>query len=168
MKDLVEGGVFSKIKYGVKLLARGADKFTDLKTPITLEVSDASLDAIAAVKETGGNIKVQYRTPLLMRYHIKPYNFKDYKSLKTPMPPPKKVKKLEQLRSKGLEVDYPRAPWYTDNVDDLEKEKEDRAKRIAEASNAEFLEQYPAKREHRSGKPRIERGDLPWHFKFPS
>jgi hypothetical protein len=67
------------------------------------------------VKETGGEIKVQYRTPLLMRYHIKPHKFPDYKELKVPMPPPKRVKKLEKLKEKGLSVEYPRAPWYTDN-----------------------------------------------------
>jgi hypothetical protein len=31
------------------------------------------------------------------------------------MPPPKEVKKLEKLRLKGLNVEYPRTPWFTDN-----------------------------------------------------
>lgn len=75
-----------------------------------------------------------------MRNHIKPYNFKPDKELKVPMPPPKKVKKLERLRSKGLDVSYPRAPWYTDNVEALKQEMEDREKRIAEAENAHLLE----------------------------
>ena len=83
--------------------------------PITFEVSDATKSAIEAVKETGGSIKVQYRTPLLVRYHLKPHKFPSYKGLKTPMPPPKRVKKLEKLKEKGLDVDYPRAPWFTDN-----------------------------------------------------
>ena len=60
---------------------------------------------------------MQYRTPLLVRYHTKPHKFKSYKELKIPMPPPKKVKKLEKLKEKGLEVEYPRAPWYNDNKD---------------------------------------------------
>jgi hypothetical protein len=33
------------------------------------------------------------------------------------MPPNKSVKKLERIRKKGVEVSYPSAPWYTDNVD---------------------------------------------------
>jgi len=31
------------------------------------------------------------------------------------MPSPKDVKKLEQLRLKGINVNYPSAPWFTDN-----------------------------------------------------
>ena len=58
MKDMFDAGVLSKIKYGVKILGKGAEKFTDLKTPVTLEISDASETAIDAVRETGGNLKV--------------------------------------------------------------------------------------------------------------
>ena len=110
---------------------------------------------------------MQYRTELLMRNHIKPHNFKPGKELKTPMPTPKKVKKLERIRSKGIEVDYPRTPWYTDNVEGVTKELEDRKKKMAEAENAHLLERYPAKRQFRSGKPRIEKDELQWNFKFP-
>ena len=49
------------------------------------------------------------------------------------MPPPKKLKKLEKLKKKGLEVEYPRAPWFTDNVEALKEEKAKIRKRIAEA-----------------------------------
>ena len=42
MKNLIDGGVLNKINNGVKLLARGGDKFSSLKKPITLEVTDAS------------------------------------------------------------------------------------------------------------------------------
>ena len=42
MRDLVEAGVLSKVQYGVKLLGKGAEKFTDLQTPVNLEISDAS------------------------------------------------------------------------------------------------------------------------------
>jgi len=119
MKSLVEAGVLSKVTRGVKLLGKGAEKFSSLKTPIHLEVSDASSEAIDAVKSAGGNLKVIYRTPLLFKNHMKPHKFHPSKQLKTPMPPPKKVKKLEALRRKGLEVEYPRAPWYTDNVEKI-------------------------------------------------
>ena len=102
-----------------------------------------------------------------MRKHIKPYNFKPDKELKIPMPTPKKVRKLEKLKQKGLDVSYPRAPWFTDNVESLKQEQIDREKRMAEAEHAELLEQYPARRPYRSGKPRIEKEELAWSFKFP-
>ena len=50
MKNLIEGGVLSKITNGVKLLGKGSDKFSALKKPITLEINDASGQAIEAVK----------------------------------------------------------------------------------------------------------------------
>lgn len=122
MKDLIDGGVLSKIQSGVKLLGKGSDKFAALKKPITLEVSDASSQAIDAVKDLGGDLKVVYRSELLLRQHLKPHKFHPSVNLKTPMPPPKKVKKMEALRRKGLSVDYPDAPWFTYNVDKIEKE----------------------------------------------
>ena len=119
MRDLVDAGVLSKINKGVKLLAKGGDKFSALGKPVQLEVTDASKEAIDAVKGLGGGLKVVYRTDLLLRNHLKPHKFHPDKQLKTPMPPPKKVKKLEAIRRKGLDVEYPRAPWYTDNVEKI-------------------------------------------------
>ena len=52
-----------------------------------------------------------------MRQHMKPHKFDERKELKTPMPPNKKIKKLEKLKAKGLEVTYPSAPWFTDNYE---------------------------------------------------
>jgi hypothetical protein len=80
---------------------------------------------------------MNYRTPLIMRQYLKPHKFPEYKTLKVPMPSPKVVKKLEKIREKGIEVNYPDAPWYTYNKETLEKEKEDRLKRIAEAEHAD-------------------------------
>lgn len=66
-----------------------------------------------------------------MREHLKPYKFAPERgSLKTPMPAPKKVKKLENLKEKGLDVNYPRAPWFTDNVEKLKQEEKEREERI--------------------------------------
>jgi len=119
MKDLVDAGVLSKVRNGVKVLGKGCDKFNALNTPITIEVTDASTQAIEAVKSMGGELKVVYRTDLILRNHLKPHKFHPDANLKTPMPPPKKVKKLEGLRRKGLSVEYPSAPWFTDNSDKL-------------------------------------------------
>ena len=46
------------------------------------------------------------------------------------MPPPKTLLKMEKLREKGMEVSYPRAPWYTDHKEELLAEETEREKRI--------------------------------------
>ena len=169
MKDLLHCGCFSSIKFGVKVLSKGADKIKDLGIPIHLEASDASLSAIEMIRSTGGSIRVVYRTPLLMRYHLKPHKFPSHKELKTPMPPQKRVIKLERLKEKGLQVEYPRAPWYTDNKEAILAEEAERVKRMQTAQYADLLPQLPADRSPGSGKdhPRVERQDLPRVYKFP-
>ena len=71
MRKLVETGVCSKIKHGVKLLGKGSEKLEtlahNLNTPINFEVTNASQSAIDAVGRTGGTLSVVYRTPLIMR-----------------------------------------------------------------------------------------------------
>jgi len=42
------------------------------------------------------------------------------------MPKPKQLKKLEKVKSKGIDVVYPRTPWFTDNVEAMKKENEER------------------------------------------
>ena len=169
MKDLLNCGCLSQIKYGVKVLSKGAEKIKELGIPLHLEASDASLSAIEAIRATGGSIRVIYRTPLLMRHHLKPHKFAEHKDLKTPMPPQKRVIKLEKLREKGLDVEYPRAPWYTDNKDAILAEETDRVKRMKDAQFADILPVLPADRSEGSGKdrPRKERQDLPRIYKFP-
>ena len=153
----------------MKLLSRGAEKIEALGKPINLEVSDASTSAIETIRKLGGSIKVVYRTPLLMRYHIKPHKFAEHKELKTPMPPQKRVIKLEKLRSKGLDVEYPRAPWYTDNKEQILAEDAERRRRVQSGQFADILPQLPADRSPGCGKdrPRKERQDLPRIYKFP-
>lgn len=65
------------------------------------------------------------------------------------MPSPKQLKKLEKIRDKGIEVSYPSAPWFTDNREAIEKEAENKAKRIEQAQHAELLPEYPADRSPR-------------------
>lgn len=67
IKDMLESRIFSKCKYGVKLLARGAERLSELNVPLQIEVSDASKTAIDAIKNAGGEVKVVYYTPLLLR-----------------------------------------------------------------------------------------------------
>ena len=105
-----------------------------------------------------------------MRNHLKPHKFDDWKELKVPMPPNKQIKKMERLRSKGLEVSYPSAPWFTDNLEEIQKERDDKKRRIKEGQNAELLPIYPAPRIPGMSvdKPRVGRDDLVHRFKFPS
>lgn len=155
MKTLRDAGAVSKIKNGIKILASGAGKLTALGVPVHIEASDASELAIQTVGETGGQISVKYRTTLHLRYHLKPHKLAEYKDLKEPMPPPKMIKKLERQRSKGLIVEYPAAPWYTDNKQAVDNEPVEKAKRLANAQYAELLPKYPADRSEGVGKDRV-------------
>ena len=65
---------------------------------------------------------------------MKPHKFPEWKGeLKHPMPPPKKLKKLEKIRAKGVDVEYPPAPWFTNNEEALEQEAAERQRRMDEA-----------------------------------
>jgi hypothetical protein len=85
------------------------------------------------------------------------------------MPPPKAVKKLEKMKRKGLDVDYPRAPWFTDNEEALKKEKMEKNQRIRDGQHAAFLKKFPASRTAGQSldKVRVEKTDLPSKFKLP-
>lgn len=83
------------------------------------------------------------------------------------MPPAKKVKQMEALRLKGLDVDYPRAPWFTDNVEKIKKEDEARMERIKSGQNSEFLERLPASRDPTPDRVRHEKPVLFSKFSVP-
>ena len=127
MAEMFKASVFSRCKYGVKLLGKGMEEFKELNLPLNLEVSDASQSVIDAVKELGGSIKVVYTTPLILKHMLKPHKFTF--PVKTPMPPPQKVLKLEMMKEKGLEVVYPKAPWFEDYKMKIQKEMIEAEKR---------------------------------------
>ena len=83
------------------------------------------------------------------------------------MPPPKKVKKLEALKRKGLDVEYPSAPWFTDNVDKIQKDYLDRKERIKTGQNSEFLEHLPAERLPTPDRVRTEKEPIWKEFRLP-
>lgn len=72
MRDLLEAGVVSSVKDGVKLLAHGKDAFA---VPIHLEVTQASEEAIKAVEAAGGTVTCVHFNTLAMRALIKPLKF---------------------------------------------------------------------------------------------
>jgi large subunit ribosomal protein L15 len=101
IKAMRDARLFKTAKYGVKVLARGAETLKDLE-PLHLEVSDASASVISAIKELGGTVKCIYRTPLLMREHLKPQAYD--LQLRDPIPPSYKLKQFDRIAARGAEV----------------------------------------------------------------
>ena len=73
MKALLDSRAIHGVKDGVKLLARNKHALT---TPIEVDVTKASGDAIARVEELGGSVTCTYRNALALRAHLKPEKFK--------------------------------------------------------------------------------------------
>lgn len=73
------------------------------------------------------------------------------------------------MKEKGLVVEYPRAPWYNDNVDKILQEEKDREKRINEGQFANLLPTLPSDRSKGVGKdkPRVEKKTIPNVVKWP-
>eukprot|EP00343_Euplotes_focardii_P008512 CAMPEP_0205822064 /NCGR_PEP_ID=MMETSP0206-20130828/10841_1 /ASSEMBLY_ACC=CAM_ASM_000279 /TAXON_ID=36767 /ORGANISM="Euplotes focardii, Strain TN1" /LENGTH=273 /DNA_ID=CAMNT_0053118017 /DNA_START=167 /DNA_END=988 /DNA_ORIENTATION=+ len=167
IKDLFICRALSKITYGVKILGKGAEELNTLGFPIHLEVQDASQTVIDLIKANGGSVTCKYMTPLIIRRLLHPHAFK-IPQAKIPMPKPKKVLKLEKLREKGMEVIYPKAPWFEEYKAEQElqlAEFEAREKTPGE----QILPQYPADRSKGVSwnKPKIEKQELPKRVVFP-
>jgi large subunit ribosomal protein L15 len=86
LKDLCDAGICtaSSIKHGVKLLGKGKDRLT---TPIQLEISRASQEAIEAIEQVGGEITTVHYNRLALRALLKPDKFLQLP--KFARPPPK-------------------------------------------------------------------------------
>ena len=109
IKDLWEANIFKKTRFGVKLLARGAERLAELETPLRLEVSDASKTAIEAIKLAGGQVTCVYRTPLLVHEHLYPEKYE--LELRDPLPSSKTIHRLQRIEDKGAEVIYRKPRW---------------------------------------------------------
>ena len=72
MRDFLEAGLISRAKDGVKLLAKSKN---DLRTPVHLEVSRASENAIASVEAAGGTVTCVHFNRLALRSLTKPIKF---------------------------------------------------------------------------------------------
>jgi len=106
IRDMFEAGVVGKVKAGVKLLSFNPEK---IDRPLHFEVSDASAEAISAIKAKGGSVTIKYRTPLTMRYHLMPYKFMN--PIADPMPPIKRAKKMVEIGKMGAELDFKMPTW---------------------------------------------------------
>lgn len=83
IRDLIECGLISSVKDGVKLLAKGRE---EVRTPIHLEVSCASVAAIKALESAGGTVTSVHFNTLALRALVKPYKF-EYLPLRARPPP---------------------------------------------------------------------------------
>lgn len=96
MKHLVDAGLLSTVRHGVKLLAGGADRFA---AKIDIEASQVSLAAAQAIEAAGGSVKSVYYSPLALRSHLKPHKFE--LPVRSPLPPPKKMKYYTSAETRG-------------------------------------------------------------------
>ena len=93
MKTLRDQGVVSKnLKGGVKVLGRGAAEF---RTPVHLEVSQASATARAAIEKAGGSVTEVYYNRLGLRALLKPEKFPVM--IKNARPPPKLARRFQKV-----------------------------------------------------------------------
>eukprot|EP01017_Pseudomicrothorax_dubius_P027985 TRINITY_DN3284_c0_g1_i1.p1 TRINITY_DN3284_c0_g1~~TRINITY_DN3284_c0_g1_i1.p1 ORF type:complete len:303 (-),score=53.08 TRINITY_DN3284_c0_g1_i1:69-977(-) len=142
IRDMWLAGVFPRVKHGVKILGRGAAKFD---VPVNIEVSDATEDAINAIKKAGGSVSIVYRTRLKMNEHLYPEKYP--LMLQDPLPPPMKTTRLEKLRELGADVNYNVPLWVQEQRKEEETEKKSRKE--------EFI--YPALRTPGIGANKIRR-----------
>jgi large subunit ribosomal protein L15 len=110
LQGLFEAGIFSSIKYGVKLLG-GGEGIID--RPLHFEVTDASQKAINAVKEKGGSVTLMFRTPKQVEFAVKPYKF-ELPMRDFAMPPPNMAIKWKRREKSGAILKYLRPDWLKD------------------------------------------------------
>lgn len=74
MKDFCVAGMChpTSIKHGMKLLSKGKER---LRTPIQLEISRASYDAITAIESVGGQVTTVHYNQLALRALLRPEKF---------------------------------------------------------------------------------------------
>lgn len=118
IKVLHDAGVFSTAKYGIKLVGRG---LKTIDRPLHFEVSDASESVIKAIKEKGGSVKCIYRTALQIREHTFPEKYPI--NLRSTLPPKRIVKKMENIRERGAEVEFNIPRWHEQTVKDILEDK---------------------------------------------
>uniref|UniRef100_A0A1D1Z780 54S ribosomal protein L10, mitochondrial n=1 Tax=Anthurium amnicola TaxID=1678845 RepID=A0A1D1Z780_9ARAE len=82
MKHLLDSRCVRGVKDGVKLLADGKEHF---KTPIIVEVSRASQQAMKTIESVGGKITCRYFNRLALRATIKPEKFWKIPKFAAPM-----------------------------------------------------------------------------------
>ena len=98
LKDIVDSGLITRIKHGVKLLGRGSENFN---RKIDIEVSQASQSAIEAVEKQGGQIKSVYHNRLALRALLKPHKFEGKIVPRRAKPTPKLMSYYTDYKNRG-------------------------------------------------------------------
>ena len=100
LKDLVDAGLttMSTVKHGIKLLAKGKERF---RTPIRVEVSRASKAAIDAIEAVGGDITTVHYTRVSLRALLKPHKFEGKIFPRNALPPPKLMTYYNDYNNRG-------------------------------------------------------------------
>lgn len=167
MKDIFESKAINKIKYGVKLCGKGADQLQSFGTPLHLEISGASQSAIDAVKAAGGSVTILHHTETTLKRFLQPHLF-ELPQAKIPMPKPYEVLRYEELRDKGFEVRYPKAPWYEEYKAQKEQEQKEMEKR-EKTPGEKVVPTYPADRSSgvNAHIPKVEKQELAKQITYP-
>lgn len=100
MKDLVDSGLvtMSSVKFGIKLLAKGKDRF---RSPIKIEVSRASRSAIEAIEKAGGEVTTVHYNRLSLRALMKPHKFEGGLLPRPALPPPRLMTYYNDFDNRG-------------------------------------------------------------------
>jgi len=104
-------------KYGAIVTSGGAEH---LDFPLQLEVSDVTAPAFKKIQASGGSVKLVHRNKLFMKRHLKPWRYP------VPMLQPictwVTVKKMEEKRKMGCEVEYNIPAWAQEDRERAETE----------------------------------------------
>lgn len=100
MKDMVEAGLttMSSVKFGIKLLAKGKERF---RSPIKIEVSRASKAAIETIESVGGEITTAHFTRISLRAVMKPHKFDGKLTPRRALPHPKLMAYYNNYENRG-------------------------------------------------------------------
>lgn len=101
MRTLVDCGLMTSIKHGVKLLGRGAGPSGVFAAKgLHIEVSQASQSAIAAIEAAGGSVKTVYYSPMALRALLRPADAFDL-PVKSPLPHTKAALYYSKAENRG-------------------------------------------------------------------
>lgn len=117
MKHLLDSRAVHGIKDGVKLLARGKEKFI---AQVDLDVTKASAEAIQAIEANGGSIVCTYRNKLSLRQLLKPESMK--RPVKDALPTSRKdVEFYAKPEKRGYLVDMIKRGDFVVPMDPIER-----------------------------------------------
>ena len=99
MRDLVSCGLISmQVRQGVKLLGKWG---RNIHSPIHIEVSDATEEAIRSIERNGGTVTCAHYNKLALRALLKPQKFIYRLYPRRARPPPRLMKRFMAIEKRG-------------------------------------------------------------------